>query len=192
MTHCECSAPTHNLLLKTIYSLGLFGSSPHYKDLLLSVHPSQTPYLPLHNHGNTQHLSLTIPAEEDTMVNFNNTSSSSSSNVAKLWQSIVCVNVCVSSPYSLWSIWPSDIAGRRSLAKGIQVMLGIFLSPFLINRLGCNALMLESAHTHRHTQICTLILHPAVYTCLRSLVSQISSPFSSINDLFWSTTHLLT
>ncbi len=94
MTHCECSAPTHNLLQKITYSLGLLGSSPRYKDLLLSLHPSQTPFLPLRDHRNTRQLSLAIPAEEGTMVNFNNASSSSSSNVAKLRQSL-CATMCV-------------------------------------------------------------------------------------------------
>lgn len=72
-----------------------FGSSFRYKDLPLSLHPSQTPCLPLpQSQKHPTIVSLATPTEKDTMVNFNNTSSSSSSNVAKPRQPL-CVWMCV-------------------------------------------------------------------------------------------------
>lgn len=147
MTHCSVFC---------LYSFNLFGSllacsSFNPPQILLhsprsNPRSSNCPLLPpTHTH------TPVIPAEEDTIVNINNTSFRQlllQCNQAATLSVRECV--CILGSLCVGSIWPSDITGRRSVPKRNSNHSGN-LPFFLFSLNKFKVPVLESAGTQGHS-----------------------------------------
>lgn len=145
MTHCSVFC---------LYSFNLFGSllacSSFNPPKSSSTPPEATPevaIVPPYTHTHTP----VIPAEEDTIVNINNTSFRQlllQCNQAATLSVRECV--CILGSLCVGSIWPSDITGRRSVPKRNSNHSGN-LPFFLFSLNKFKVPVLESAGTQGHS-----------------------------------------